>query len=512
MFSQKSSIIVFQNVISALFGYVGLFFITRFVGVQDYGFLAFGMGFAGTTSLITDLGFSTANTKLQSEGKNTAENSGTFLTIKLALGALFVILTLSVLFVWTDILHRGFESPVEYWVIIGLIPYYFFNNLVGFTNSFYSAKLSSSRLAIPPLIEAILRNSIFIFLGLAFYFNIPGHEPVNGAIELALTYSLTYFVYFLISVSLGHPWNISKPSFSSFKRYTAIAIPLALSAVIGTVNGNIDKVIIQFFWQATATGAFYADQRIALLITSLSTAVSVFFLPMLSRIHAHGSRENFSSSVKEYERFISIFILPFVVLFIVYSSYIVNLFSGAYVQYSAVLAILSVNIYFYVTIAPYSSALIARGKSTVIGILSLVSVTSNIVLNFILVPPMIFGTKIFSLGVPGAAVSSLLVTLANYVILQVMLYRSHGAGFNIRLIKHLIPVSVETIFLVLVAMMTSVHDILILAPVSIIGVALFVGVAVLIKEISLKDLKLFARGLNPLKFSGSLKEERSGEN
>jgi O-antigen/teichoic acid export membrane protein len=512
LFSQRSAVLVFQNFIGAIFGYVGLFFITRFIGVQDYGFLAFAMGFAGTTSLITDLGYTTANTKLQSEGENVAENTGTFLAIKVSLGLLFVVLTLSVLFVWTDVLHRGFENPVEYWAIIALIPYYFFNSLVGFTNSFYQAKLSASRMAIPSLIEAVLRNSIFIFLGIAFYLNLPGHESINGAIELSLTYSFTYSIYFMISLYLGRPWKIGRPNFSAFRRYSVIALPLAFSAVIGTVNGNIDKVIIQFFWEATATGAFYADQKIVALISTLSGTVTVFFLPMLSRIHSIGSRDNFSSSVKEYERFISIFILPFVVLFIVYSVDIVNLFSASYIQYSAILAILAVNTYFSVTIAPYSSALVARGKTPTLGILSLTSVTANIILNFILVPPMIFGIRIFSLGVDGAAVSSLIVTLADYAILQALLYRSHGAGFNINLAKHLIPAALEAAFLVLVETVTSVKDIVILLPASIAGISLFIGVAVLMKEISIKDLILFARALNPTKLRGRLKDERSREN
>ncbi|QRF75597.1 Polysaccharide biosynthesis protein [Thermoplasmatales archaeon] len=511
MFSRKSSIIVSQNVISAIFGYIGLFFITRFIGVQDFGFLAFGMGFAGTMSLVTDLGFTTANVKTQAEGKDIAENNGTFLAIKLALGLIFVIVTLSALFIWTDVLHRGFESPVEYWVIIALIPYYFFSSLVGFTNSFYSANLSPTRLAMPPLIEAILRNSIFIFLGLAFFYNLPGHDIISGAIALGITYSITYTAYFLISLYIGRPWKIGRPSWNAFRKYRTIALPLAFSAALGTVNGNIDKVIIQFFWQATATAAFYADQKIVLLISSLSSAVSVFFLPMLSRIHTHGTRESFASSVKEYERFISIFILPFVVLFIVYSSEIVNLFSAAFIGYSAILGILAINIYFSITLSPYSSALIARGKSPIIGILSLLSVSANIVLNFILVPPIIFGTRIFSLGVDGAAISTLLVTLANYVILQTMLYRSHGAGFNFYLARQLFPAGAEAAFLVGISLMINVKDILVLLPVSVASILIFVGIALIIKEVSLEEIKIFIRGLNPIGFKKSLEEEMSGK-
>ena len=40
--------------------------------------------------------------------------------------AIFAAVTFSALFFWTDILHRGFEFAIDYWVIIGLIPYYVF--------------------------------------------------------------------------------------------------------------------------------------------------------------------------------------------------------------------------------------------------------------------------------------------------------------------------------------------------------------------------------------------------
>ena len=52
MFARRSPVILIQNVIGAVLGLVGLFFITRFVGTTDWGFVSFGIGFVGILSLL----------------------------------------------------------------------------------------------------------------------------------------------------------------------------------------------------------------------------------------------------------------------------------------------------------------------------------------------------------------------------------------------------------------------------------------------------------------------------
>ena len=63
MFARRSPVLMIQNVIGAVLGLVGLFFITRFVGTTDWGFVSFGIGFVGILSLFGDLGYSTAHNR-----------------------------------------------------------------------------------------------------------------------------------------------------------------------------------------------------------------------------------------------------------------------------------------------------------------------------------------------------------------------------------------------------------------------------------------------------------------
>ncbi len=508
MFAQKSPLIVTQNVINTVIGYTGLFFITRFLSPEIFGFLAFVMGFGGVFSFVADMGFSAAHQKHVSEGQDIGVCNGTYLSVKIALGFIYEAVVLGALFVWTDILHKGFDNPVEYWMIIAITPYYFFQSLLGFAQAYFTAKLSPARMAVPSIIEAIIRNSIFIGLGLIFYLNLPVKDQIPAAILLALTYSFSYSMYFTMGVVLGRPWTISRPTRKMFNLYAALAIPLAISGSLAAVNGNVDKVIIEYYWHPVATGAFYLDQKIVQSMTALAAAITVFFLPLLSRITKAEHSEEFSSSIKQFERMTSLFVLPFVVIFIALNRYVVNLFNSAYVGYSAILAVLALNVYFTVTLAPYMSALTARGRTRVIAVVSGITILVNIVLNLMLVPQQIFGTSIISLGVIGAAVSSLTATILNNLFFRFIVYRGEGTAASGGILKQIIPVGVQFASIYAMLLFLTPYPIYILAPMAVVSLLVYLGVAILIKEISFNQVWTFAMYLNPISILRQLREER----
>ena len=53
--------------------------------------------------------------------------------------------------VLTNILHRGFEFAIDYWVIIGLIPYYFFVSLIVMFSCSFLAWLYAFDFLYPPI-------------------------------------------------------------------------------------------------------------------------------------------------------------------------------------------------------------------------------------------------------------------------------------------------------------------------------------------------------------------------
>ena len=505
MFSSKSPIIIAQNAINAVAGVVGIFMLTRFFPVS-WGMLAFGMGFVGLFTLVGDLGFSTAYVKNASAGEDISTLNSTYLLIKLVLSGVFVLLTLLSLLVWVVVLGHGFEYSIEFYVIIGLIPYYFFVNMLSFSQAYFTSRLSSARMSLPAIVEALMRNSFIIILVSLFLLGFL-HLSINlMAIILPVTYGCTFGTYFAISFFLGRPWKFSKPSYKLFRKMLTIAVPLTLSAVMGTVSQNLDKVLIQFYWHNLDTGAFYLNQKLVSMLMNISMAVSVFFLPLMARASAPGDL-SITERIRNYERIIFMFISPFVVAFIFLGQFVLNIFGGYYKPFALLLPLLSLNVLFVNSSMVYNSALISKNRAMSVGIVTLIAISINIVLDLILIPSEIFGFSGLSLGVVGAGVGTLASSMFANIVFRIMFYETGGVAIGARIPRLIIPLSVEAIFDILLLRVVQPYSFFVLAPALVATLGVFLLVALLVKEISVQELRTVMRNFNPLNFPKQLSKE-----
>lgn len=483
-----------------------MFFLSRFLPLS-WSILSFGLAFAGLFTIVGDIGFSTANIRLLSQGEDEGECNSTFLLSKLIFNGAYAVITVVALLIWVVVLQHGFEYSSEFWVVIALIPYYFFFGMRSYTNSYYTAKLKPAKYVLPSIAEVIIRNSIFILLALSSFYHFQGLSQEQTAIVLSGIYSFTYMIYFTFAFMLGRPWKFSAPSMKMFRKYLAIALPLALAGMVGTINQNIDKVIIQFFWGVHATGAFFLDQKIIMVLTGFTTSVAVFVLPLLARIHAGGTRDEMNVSIKEFERIIMLFSLPVATVFGILSLYVVNIFSGFFTDYYYVLSYLSVFAIISLNSYPYWNALIANGHQRSVGIINVAGLSTNIALNVITIPPVLFGVTYLSLGVLGGAVSTLVSSTVMNIAYRIKLHRVSGTKFNPELLRLLIPTAIQAVFLYILIQYVHPFDILILGPVVIAAVLIYTGVAILIRELTVKEIITFVRNINPLKLMSALREE-----
>ncbi|BAB59795.1 O-antigen transporter [Thermoplasma volcanium GSS1] len=507
MFTKKSPILVTQNIINAIAGYIGLFFITRYVGITIWGFVAFGMGFTGIFSLATELGFSSAYTKSISEGKDVEEATNTFFAVKLVLAVIFVILALSALFFWTDVLHRGFQNPVEFWVIIALIPYYFFGTLLSIPKSYYSSTFSSYRQVLPSIVEAISRNGLFVAIGVIYEYRLFRFPDADLAIVIGSVYSITYTVYYIYMMYLGRPWHLGRPNKEMLKYFAIIALPLAASSGISTINGNIDKIIVQFYWHADATSALYTSQIIGTSLISFSGAISGFFVPVLSRKE---KSKDIMYEAPDLERFISLFILPFVIALSVFSVYFLNIFSAGYRPYYLILVFVALGNYIGIITGPYVSQIIASGKTWNIAKITTPSIIANIALNFIFVPPSLFGYTHLSMGYTGTAFASLIVAIGDYIVYK-YIYSKNVMHIGYRILRQAIPSFAEILYGYILLMYIHPYSFFVLLLVSLAAVFIFFGISIAIGEITKDEFVEFLTNLNPLLIPKRVKEEREAD-
>ncbi len=471
--------------------------------------MSFSLAFIGTISIFSDLGYGTAHLRfLSSSDGNEGVYNKTFLIIKFVQTVITISLILVALFLWVDILHHGFQNIIELYTIFLLLPYFFFSQMRIFPYIYFNSRMQTGKMVLPQIVEAVIRNSAFIYLGIMYLFKIPGYNFVSATLLFAVIYSIAYAIYFVSLFLLGRPWNfqkIDKNTFkSTFKKYTKVAYPLALVTILGTVSGNIDKVLIQFFWAATATGAFASLQKITSPITTFSTAISALFIPLLMR---QASKSGFNRDISKYERTISLFILPFVIIFIALRIYIANLWSSYLIPYSEILIFLAMANYLIVINSPYSSGLIARGLTKNIGKITVISICTNIFFDLLLIPSNIFGIKTFSLGVVGAAVSTFIAFSVETALYRIEIIRTHGSSINYRIFIQIIPAVIQFIYLYEITSYIKVYDIVLFVPVAVSSVVLFFIIAILIKEITFRQLIVFIYSINPFKIRENIKNE-----
>ncbi len=507
LLANKSPILIAQNLLNATIGLVGMFFITRFFP-ESWDILAFGIGFVGVLSLTGDLGYSTAAIRAHADGDDEATINSTYLSIKLVLGLIFTVLTISSLLIWTEVLGNGFEYTSEFVVILELVPYYFIRNLLAFPQAHFTSRIHAARMGVPSILESVIRNGAFISIGVLYYLDYLKIGQNEMVFVLPVVYIFSFSAYFASSMFLGRPWKFKRPSRKLFKALTVIALPLALSMSLSTVNQNIDKVLIQFYWHATATGAFYLNQRIAVILLNLSLAISVFFMPLLTKYMKEGDMEYVNRSINDFERIIILFILPFIIITLVLSPYILNIFNGYYRPYALVLPLLSLSALLTASYQPFQSALVAKGMTSRVGMVTVISVVINIVLDLILIPQNVFGSSAISIGVDGAAVATLMASLYTTLHLRYYVRRITGYRFRAGLLKLLIPSVVVIALLEVLLRFLQPYPFVELVGVSAVALVIFYGITILLKETSVKEIKEFLTNLNPLIFAKHLDDEK----
>ncbi len=508
LLSTKSPVLVLQNIVNAVFGIVALFFVTRFYPTA-WGVLAFAIGFVGLFTLINDLGYTTAGVRTISNEQSPEEANGTLLMIKLALGGIFIVVSVLSLFLWVYVLHKGFEYQAEFWACLELIPYYLFTSLIGFTQANFTARISPARMGIPSMVESALRNSLIIALVLLSVRNVIPVSADDMMLILPGIYSFTFGIYLAVSQFMGRPWRIGRPTRKMLSTLTALALPLALSSSIAVINGNIDKVLIQFFYHADATGAFYLNQRLITVVSNFAAAISVFFIPLLTRAAKTGDLQKLGETIRDHERFITLFIAPVVVVSILLGKFILNLFGGYYSGYALLLPLLSLSALFNISAQPFYSAVVARGKTLAVAYITTLTMLVNIALNLVLIPQSFLGFTGLSLGVTGAGVSTMVASLLMNLSYRVYLRKEIHLKLRTRTIYMVIPAIIQGAFLWVILMFVQPNPVVELLPLALIAILIFYAVALAMRFTTYGELSNFLRNVSPFRLRHHLKDERN---
>jgi len=157
MQSRKSLIIFLSEYTKSAIGFVTLFFVTRLIGAEALGVVAYQLGLLGLFAIFLDLGFSTAHIKHVSEKKNLGECVGTYLSVKLCMLALYSVIILGYLYFKSPdftILH---DNAYLQNVFIILFFYYILDQLTSVLSTTFTGRQEFVKLSIPLMIGRVAK-------------------------------------------------------------------------------------------------------------------------------------------------------------------------------------------------------------------------------------------------------------------------------------------------------------------------------------------------------------------
>lgn len=507
MLGRKSLLLTAQNIITGLIGYVGLLFILRYSGLQPYGILTFALSFVGLFSFILDMGFSSANIKRISEGMDFERAITTYFIIKVVLAVIFVGVVLFSIEFWEAFLHGSFRTVYEKYDFYILIFYYIFQSFVVYYQSIFNAKTFAAIMSIPPFIEALVRNSLLI---ISIIFTIKYmRSPDEFSLVMAVIWVFSYAVYLLAFLPFATGWKFKRPTIEDFRKYYTFAIPVSISLILGSISGNISVIIIESFFGSYYVGAYGSIMKIVSYVTVISSSLGSLILPTLSFLHSNGKEREYRETILQYERYISLIVLPLIIFMVIFSKEVLNLWTSLLIPFNSTLIALSIMVYINGINAPYSNHFNAIGNPKYLMYLGFFSTFIVITLDIILIPKSIYGFLLPGLNVLGAAISSLASTLIIFFIVRIKVGKTIGIYFDRSIPKQIFVSIITGIIFFYIASMNILPTLQWWAlAIWLSGIyAIFFSLLVVTKSLSKQDLQIILEAINPLKMISYIMEE-----
>lgn len=504
MIARKSVLIITTKILDGGLGYLGLFFIARYMNPTDYGIVSFAIGFVTLFSIFTDLGSGSAHIKRVSEGKNLGRCIGTFLSIRAVLLLAATTILFASLYIWTNIMGRGFESSEHLAAIYIIIAFWITHQLAGTFSGTFKARKAIARLQIPCIINGVVRTVAIVYVAVSGM----------GALALAWTYVAGEIAHLTIVLLFFRIYPIKKPSKDLIKSYGVFAFPLMLVTTSSIIMNNIDKVMIQLFWSSADVGYYFAAYRLSNFITLFTSAIGMLIFPTYSALNKFGKVNQIKKLTFDSERHLSLIVFPMVFGLLILAEPTVFILLSGWMPAVPLLQILPFVVLFKTLSIPYEAQFNGMNKPKINRNRIIIMLVFNLTLNVLLIPKeiqMLGGVKLFGLGAIGAAIATAVSFAVSLFYTRIMSYRLTKSKGNIRVLLHAFSAVIMSGILYILLYdydflfwITRWYHLFLFGC---LGLAIYLGVLALFKEFTKEDFFFYIDTLNIRKMGQYIKEE-----
>jgi O-antigen/teichoic acid export membrane protein len=366
--------------------------VARMLGVDDYGLLALVVAYVDILNNFCDFRVWETATSYIGGFWTRGERDRTLSMIKLSyvIDISTGILALVITIITAKLASRYLvHSPQAY----SLICIYGFSLLISTANSTSEAILRVfNRFKNIAFISSFYNFFKLVVVSIALYFGV----GIKGVLFSYIAASFSGFAirFFLVSRTLHENqlqgwWNANLGLIKDKRK--EMAWFLSNTSIAGTLkmaNDNYLGVLILGFFAGKDAVAYYkVAKSVVKIMIRIADPLYEAIYPELVRISSLNALEDFKNLIKNSAKNLMKFIIPIVVLMLIFSDLIINLIFGkGYLPASNVLRIVAVGVLISQGIFWIGPALLAFGKPGLRNILGIVSSISYITLLFLLIP------------------------------------------------------------------------------------------------------------------------------
>ena len=421
-FMQGVMALMFSQVLIKLLGLVYKWYLTNREGFGDRGNAIYSAGFSIYALLLTisSTGVPNAVARLVSEHTAKDDYKGAYRIFKIAFGT-FAIIGL----VGTLLLFFGAHYIARVWLaipeaeltLVALSPAIFFVSIISVFRGFFNGRGNMKATANSQTIEQLFKT-IFTVIVVEIVAICSGANTnlmaagANLATTLATVGSFFYlYVFFkmrredlakeIVTSRVGKTQSIWK----TVKSILSVSIPMSLSAVLTSINRNIDSTTVKrglqnFLSEADSLKQYGILSGKVDTLTSLPLSFNIAFatalVPAITTAKTKGDMKSATKRVS-FSLLVTMLIgLPCMVGMIIFAQSILNLLFPNAPEGAFIFQVSSIAIIFTVLEQTVNGALQGLGKIMTPTIALLIGVAVKFILNLVLVP-------IEGIGAAGAA-------------------------------------------------------------------------------------------------------------
>lgn len=486
-------IVLVFSFLAYVLGYFIRMLLARNLTVEEYGLFYAIFGFLSFFTLFTGLGTRDALAKYIPEWLTKKDKK----KIKSAIVFVFILVVItsgiicSILFFSSNFLAQEYFHtwdavlPLQ----LMLISFFLTSVLLVFSMLFvgYQRQLFYS------LIEFVKNITILIGISIGFYFGLRILSPVYAFVGSYAISVLLFGVIFHIKCFPGFfkiGFEFDRDLYKKVIRYGTYLILVNIAALI---IGYIDIISITYFRNLTEVGYYNIALPTAYSLLFFSSAIFAVLLPMSSELRARKDRKRLNEGVSLLYRYALLIVLPFVLMFFMFSKEIINILFGAkYLPAQPALSILSIGVLFYIFSNINNTLFYSFDKPKTASKVSFVGAGFNLVINLILVP---------QIGFVGAAISSAVCFFIMFMFSLKLISRNITIkdiwGNILRtLLSGMIFILAIYILKHLIALPALLEMIIIIA----ISAAVYAGMVLALRITSIKEIKGLIRQVVPKRF------------